>query len=106
MTWLPEEFKGIRSCEEARRDLLAIVRDPDRTSLIVDPDDGEEVVATGSVTGREGPSGSVQVSIDGAPAFEFEPARFRGAWLFTYDGADYYSLSIDLGWGRVFLGDA
>lgn len=44
--------------------------------------------------------------VDGVSLFEFDPGGFRGAWLLTYDAANYYSFALDTGWGRVALSDA
>ena len=81
--WLPREFCGARSLDEARRDLLCIANadiPTNHVNLSVDLDDGARSSARGwlRVPGREQP---LVVLLNGSPAFTFDSREFRGAWL-------------------------
>jgi hypothetical protein len=107
--WLPREFTGVRSPGEAQQDLLVIASagEPlNRAHVTVDGDDGDAVRSTGRVTAEVDGSAPIKIRVDGVFSFEFDVQGCRGAWLSTVDGADYYGLSIDLGWGCVGLSDA
>jgi len=107
--WLPHEFRGIRAPVEAQHDVLEIARagEPfDEAHVTVDPDDGETLQRTGHVTTDAGEDGRFKIFVDDAFVFEFDVRECRGAWLSTLDGADYYGLSVDLGWGIVKFSDA
>ena len=110
LKWLPYDFTGVRSPREAQQDLVTIASagwPRDEAHVTIDPDDGEPVEVSGHVTASmDGEQGPLTVLVDGAAAFDFDLERCRGAWLGTIDEADYYALSIDLGWGRVHLSDA
>lgn len=108
MDGLPYEFRGARSPREARQDLLGIARTPEPYNVAqvrVEHDHGGVVDLEGHVTTEVQERGVVAVSVDGEFAFAFDEDRCRGAWLYTLDGADYFSLRIDLGWGCVALSD-
>ena len=109
MSWLTFNYGGLRSLAEARDDLLTIANAPGRRSLAhvgVDPDGGSGVHTRGAVTADSSDADRFTVRVDGEAAFDFDSGSFRGAWLSTLDGADYYTLELDLGWGVVTLGDA
>lgn len=106
--WLPHDFTGVRSPREAEHDLLVVAgagAPLDEAHVSVDPDDGAVVKRTGHVTAEPREHGRITVLVDGVALFEFDRQRCRGAWLSTLDGADYYSASIDLGWGCVTVSD-
>jgi hypothetical protein len=105
---LPPEFQGVRSCDEARDDVLVIASAADplnQVRVLVDPDDGAATEARGALTYSEGQGGAIELLLDTEPPFEFLANGCRGAWLDTNDGTDYYGLSVDLGWGCVELSD-
>jgi hypothetical protein len=108
LEWLEFNYWGLISVDEARRDLFAIAgaRTRNRAHVLVDPDEGPSDFRTGTVTAAPAHDGAFHVFVDGDPVFDFDPRSFRGAWLTTLDGADYYTLDLDLGWGRVELSDA
>jgi hypothetical protein len=106
---LPHEFTGVRSPEEAQHDILVIAgaREPfNEVHLSVDRDDGEGLRTTGHLTAEARDSGPFGIFVDGVFVFEFDVRGCRGAWLSALDGADYYGLNIDLGWGCVNVSDA
>jgi hypothetical protein len=100
---------GVRSPQEAEHDLLAIAGAGDgrnRAHIGVNPDGGQVTRRTGHVTASTNASGPTEVFVDGVLIFTFELRTCRGAWLSTFDEADYFSLNIDMGWGWVWLSDA
>ena len=99
----------MRSPHDAERDLptCAGAGDPVGCAhVLVGRDDGESVETTGLVTAEVDESAPIKVCVDGVFSFAFDVRSCRGAWLFTFDDADYYTLKIDLGWGCVELSDA
>lgn len=106
---MPGSFQGLRTPEEAEHDLLVIARAEDdwnKAHVGLDYDDGETVHKTGHVRASVGADGTINVSLDGEPLFDFTRPGCRGAWLSSHDGGDYYGLSLDLGWGVVSFSDA
>jgi hypothetical protein len=109
VTWLPFNHKGARTPDEARRDLLTVLR-ADRplnhAHVAVGRAGDEPQSLTGYVSGLEHPDGSVEVSVDGQPLFELGVGDLIGGELQTLDGADYYTLILKFGWGEAVLRDA
>ena len=108
MEWLRHEYAGVRTSVEATEDLLTIGRAGWRSEahVVVDPDEGEPVEVTGHVAVKVNEAGQVTVEVDGSAVFAYHPRDCAGAWLSTLDGADYYSLRIDVGSACLGLRDA
>ena len=99
----------MRALRDAGGDILAIARASgglNEAHVGIDPDDGEPSITTGFLSALVSEDRHIHVSSGSDLVFVLDPESFRGAWLHTFDGADYYSLRLDLGWGRVTLSDA
>ena len=108
VSWLPRNYYAARSLKQAGSDLLAISDGGalSEAHVTVEPDSGETTTTTGRLGARLTADGALAVTVDEARSFELSAGNFRGGWLTTFDGADYYVLSVDLGWGVAHIRDA
>ena len=107
--WLPRNYDGPRTAEEAAADLHAIARwrDTSEAHVTVAPKGGETWGTTGFVSAQDTPDRpGVLVRVDGREAFVLYRDEFVGASVQTLDGAGYYRLYIETAQGKMLLTDA
>jgi hypothetical protein len=98
----------VRTPREAVADLAVIAAHDSRSHahVRVAVDGGEHTVVSGILSVYSVPPDSMLLAIDEREIITARLETIRGAWLHTFDGADYYSLSIDLGSEIVTVRDA
>jgi len=98
----------VRTPREAVADLSVIAARASRSHAHgrVAVDGGKQVLVSGILSVYSVPPDSVLLAVDEREIITARLETIRGAWLHTVDGADYYSLRIDLGSAIVTVRDA
>ncbi|MEV4421092.1 hypothetical protein AB0L40_14090 [Patulibacter sp. NPDC049589] len=94
--------------EEGWRALLAVAATRSQNPVLVREHDASPRESFGRVAVepvRSGDPDRLIVSVDGTEQFAAEWSDLAGGWLETLDGADYFWLDLDFGWGVVMIGD-
>jgi hypothetical protein len=105
--WLPPEFTGDRTFEQALTDVRAIAADPDNPIRAKHTSPaGEETTYTADfVALGDSPFEASRfcLRIEGSEAlsFELDPASLTGARLWTFDDADFFTLRLEFADGSV-----
>ena len=98
----------MRTPHAAVADLAVIAARPGRNQahVSVTADRGEHVRVSGVLSVHRVPPDDMRVTVDEREVITVPLDAIRGAWLHSFDGADYYSLRVDVGWAIVTVCDA